>query len=94
MVSNAFIYFVNKDLEAFKTWFIFESFDFLHYLRYVMISIGLDGFADRREIDEILFGYWPTILQALKTMNPAMGGDPSIPIAGLNLNIPDLESSH
>lgn len=54
-----------------------------------MVSIGLDGFADNRNIDEALFGYWPTIVGAIKTMNPAMGGDPSTPIAGLNINIED-----
>lgn len=30
----------------------------------------------------------PTIVKAIKEMNPAMGGDPSSPAAGLNINPP------
>lgn len=51
-----------------------------------MLEIALDGFADTRTLTEVLFGYWPTIVTAIKTMNPAMGGDPSAPPAGLNFN--------
>jgi hypothetical protein len=52
---------VNDDLESFKKLLPFPDFSILHYIRYVMIELGLEGFADTRTVDEILFGYWPGI---------------------------------
>ncbi|CAD8186309.1 unnamed protein product [Paramecium octaurelia] len=88
MISNAFIHFVNDDKKSFQKILPFDDYNILHYLRYVMIELGLEGFADTRTVDEILFGYWPSLTVAIKEMNPAMGGDPSTPITGLNLNLP------
>ncbi|CAD8079287.1 unnamed protein product [Paramecium primaurelia] len=88
MISNAFIHFVNDDKKSFQKILPFDDYNILHYLRYVMIELGLEGFADTRTVNEILFGYWPQLTVTIKEMNPAMGGDPSTPITGLNLNIP------
>ena len=50
MIQNAFIYLINNNLEDYKNWFIFDDFTFLHYLRYIMVEIGFDGFADTRTV--------------------------------------------
>lgn len=59
MISNAFIHYVNDDMKSFKSILPFNDYTILHYLRYVMIDLGLEGFADTRTVNEILFGYWP-----------------------------------
>lgn len=89
MISNAFIHFSNNNSVEFKKILPFDDFNVLNYIRYIVVDIGLEGFADKRTVDELLFGYWPGITKTIKEMNPAMGGDPSTPITGLNLNIPD-----
>lgn len=88
MISNAFLYERNNQLSEFSACFIFEKFDsLLHYLRYVMIQIPFSGFATKLTIQEILFGYRNDLLTVLSTMDPALGGDPSInPYVGLNVN--------
>lgn len=59
MISNAFIHFVNDDMKSFNKILPFNDYSILHYLRYIMVELGLEGLADTRTVDEILFGYWP-----------------------------------
>lgn len=51
MISNAFIHFSNNNLVEFKKILPFDDFNILNYLRYIMVDIGLEGFADTRTVD-------------------------------------------
>lgn len=50
------------------------------YLKFLVIEVGFGGFTQERSAKEMVLGYEDDFLRNLRDMDPAMGGDPSIPI--------------
>jgi hypothetical protein len=50
----------------------------LKYIRYVCISISLNGLTTTRTVREFLFGYQDELISKIKNKFPAFGGDPSV----------------
>jgi hypothetical protein len=68
---------------------------FIKYIRWLAITVTLNGYTTTRTVREILFGYEDEFLAAIKNEYPPFGGDPSAPsvIALNDLNLTESEAS-
>lgn len=48
------------------------------YIKFFMIQVGFGGVTQRRTVRDFVLGYEDPFLKALQTMDPMMGGDPSL----------------
>jgi len=85
MCQNAAIFFEQQMWTEFSdTFFGVDPYPVVLYFRYLMMEVGMGGFAQTRTVGELLWGYTDPILSMIKEADPLVSGDPSLnPIVNL-----------
>ena len=80
-----FVYWENGKWSEFaETIYDIKPYPFITYLRYMIMDVGLGGFAQTRTVDELLWGYVDPFLQNLQQASPLNSGNPSLnPVVNL-----------
>lgn len=81
MNSKAFIYYKNNEIKNFTTDFHYDNpYLLLNYLRYIVFEYAFGGLTITRNVSDVLLGYEVPFLKSMQQQDPALGGNPSIPV--------------
>lgn len=79
--SKAFILYQNNNISAFETLFQYDNpLLLLNYLRYITFEFAFGGITITKSVKEILLGFEVPFLKTMQEQDPALGGNPSVPI--------------
>jgi len=97
MIQAAAIYFEKQMWTEFSETFLgIDPYPVILYFRYLMMEIGMGGFAQTRSVGELLWGYTDPVLTMVKEADPLISGDPSlnpvVNLAGENCSYPEAVS--